>query len=254
MTNTPRWLPWLAYGLAILSIIEGVLHLLPPESRLYTHIILVVILIYLGLMAHGYIGSVAHQLQAYKEIKAELTKLGQKVPSSSIVEILPTEIQKSGKEFCERCDGEMHWFNVPLGRCIPPHFTEFLLPAIKNERVTEIVFMLDESVKESWERLVEPLVKEAEKRHMKRSKVVVLYHRLRDSGHYMAFKMINVKSPRGLVPEAHVTFYDEDWMEKISVSSKAELAPKRFVHVLPETKMFDALVALCERYYHRATV
>jgi hypothetical protein len=55
---------------------------------------------------------------------ALLIERGRLLSKPLIEEIPPQEIQSAGKEFAKDCDGEMHWFNVPLGRCIPPLFDE----------------------------------------------------------------------------------------------------------------------------------
>jgi hypothetical protein len=180
------------------------------------------------------------------------------VSKSHIDEILQQNIQAAGREYAQNCDGEMHWFNVPLGRCIPPHFDDFLKPAIANVNVSRIVFMLDQTVKPTWVRFVLPAVEQAEHSlgHV-RTKVAVFFHDLKNVSpvrHNMAFRMINVNSPKGRKPEAHVFFYDESWVTKIPVSGREELIPKRMIKVRPGCELFDELKMLCDCYCFQGEV
>ena len=166
-------------------------------------------------------------------------------------EIAAKDIQALGREVATRCDGEMHWFNVPLGRCIPPHFEQFLKPAIENDRVTRITFMLDEIVRPTWDRFIAPAVRSAEQAIGRPSKVIVLFHdfkHVKPVRHNMAFKVVNVNSPRGLKPEAHVFFYDESWMKQISVMGQDQLMPTKMLRVRPGSELFTEISGLCERY------
>jgi hypothetical protein len=56
----------------------------------------------------------------------------------------------------------MYWFRVPLGGIsYPEGFRSFLQPALENDRITKIRFVLDaslEPIKRVWEELVLPLV------------------------------------------------------------------------------------------------
>jgi len=187
---------------------------------------------------------------------AILIERGLLVSKPYIEEIPRQKIQAVGREYAQSCDGEMHWFNVPLGRCIPPHFDDFLRPAIANANVTRVVFMLDQTVEPIWVQFVLPAVQQAERslEHV-RSKVTVLFHDLKSVSpvrHNMAFRIINVNSPHGRKPEAHVFFYDESWMTKIPVSGREELIPKRMIKVKPGCELFDELQMLCESYCFQA--
>jgi hypothetical protein len=187
---------------------------------------------------------------------AILIERGLFVRKPYIEEVPRQKIQAAGREYAQSCDGEMHWFNVPLGRCIPPLFDDFLKPAIANAKVTRIVFMLDQTVEPIWTRFVLPAVEQAERSpdHV-RSKVTVLFHDLKNVSpvrHNMAFRMINVNSPNGRKPEAHLFFYDESWMSKIPVAGREELIPKRMVKVKPGCELFDELQMLCESYCFQA--
>ncbi len=183
---------------------------------------------------------------------AILIERGLLVSKPYIEEIPRQQIQTAGREHARTCDGEMHWFNVPLGRCIPPHFDDFVKPAIANENVTRIVFMLDQNVKPAWNAFVTPAIEDAERslKHF-RSKVEVLFHDLRSVKpvpRNMAFRVINVDSPHGRKPEAHVFFYDESWMTKNPVIGREELIPKRMIKVKPGCELFAELQLLCESH------
>jgi len=187
---------------------------------------------------------------------AILVERGLLVSKPYIEEIPRQQIQAAGRSHGKICDGEMHWLNVPLGRCIPPHFDDFVKPAISDENVTRIVFMLDQTVKPAWNRSVQPAIDETE-RSLKRvrSKVTVLFHDLKSVKpvpRNMAFRMINVNSPKGRKPEAHVFFYDESWMTKNPVIGREELMPKRMMKVNPGCELFAELHLLCESYCFQA--
>ena len=183
---------------------------------------------------------------------AILIERGLLVSKPYIEEIPRHLIQNAGRDHAEKCDGEMHWFNVPLGRCIPPHFNDFLKPAIANPNVTRIVFLLDHSVAPIWTQFVVPAIQQAESslNHV-RSKVTVLFHDLKNVSpvrHNMAFRMINLNSPHRRKAEAHVFFYDESWMVKVPVAGREELIPKRMIKVNPGCELFAELQILCESY------
>jgi hypothetical protein len=169
----------------------------------------------------------------------------------ALEEIAAKDIQTIGREVAARCDGEMHWFNVPLGRCIPPHFDQFLKPAIENDQVTRIVFMLDEIVKPTWDQFIAPAVRNVEQAIGRPSKVIALFHdfkHVKPVRHNMAFKLVNVNSPRRLKPEAHVFFYDESWMRQVSVMGQHQLIPTKMLRVRPGSELFAEIKVLCERY------
>lgn len=249
--------PWLAFFIAALAAVEIILLKVFPElefpHEIYSSLALGVISAFLGILTHSYVVSKEEESQHNQkidEILSELLRRNREVP---IAEISSTEIQEAGRDFAERCDGEMYWFNVPLGRCIPPHFAEFLQPAIQNSRVTSIVFILDNKVKNTWNTIVKPRIEDVEKSNgLKTSKVRVRFHNLRKAGqigHVLAFKMINVKSRRAK-PEAHVFFHDETWMESINIAGRQEFEPRRMIKVGSGSQLFSDLISLIERYSH----
>lgn len=223
------------------------------------------LLIFLGITAGIHLGGIgtistvlrwpALVLGVCLILMATLIERGLLVSKPYIEEISRQQIQAAGRMHARTCDGEMHWFNVPLGRCIPPHFDDFVKPAIVNENVTRIIFMLDQTVKPAWDRSVQPAINELEGslKHV-RSKVTILFHDLKSVkpvARNMAFRMINANSPHGRRPEAHVFFYDESWMTKNPVIGREELIPKRMIKVKPGCELFAELQLLCESYCFR---
>jgi hypothetical protein len=71
-------------------------------------------------------------------------------------------VARDGRDFAANGAGAMYWFRVPLGGvAYPEGFRHFLQPALENERVTKIRFVLDGSVppiRRFWSELVLPLV------------------------------------------------------------------------------------------------
>jgi class 3 adenylate cyclase len=73
-------------------------------------------------------------------------------------------VARDGRDFAANGAGVMYWFRVPLGGiAYPEGFRNFLQPALENERVTKIRFVLDATVptiRRFWTDLVLPLVTE----------------------------------------------------------------------------------------------
>jgi class 3 adenylate cyclase len=78
-------------------------------------------------------------------------------------------VARDGRDFAAHGAGVMYWFRVPLGGiAYPEGFRNFLQPALENEQITKIRFVLDATVppiRRFWTDLVLPLVAEwAERR------------------------------------------------------------------------------------------
>jgi class 3 adenylate cyclase len=82
---------------------------------------------------------------------------------SQVAVVRPWEmVARDGREFAANGAGVMYWFRVPLGGVsYAEGFRHFLQPALENERITKIRFVLDASVppiRRVWTDLVLPLV------------------------------------------------------------------------------------------------
>jgi len=73
-------------------------------------------------------------------------------------------VARDGRDFAAHGAGVMYWFRVPLGGvAYPEGFRNFLQPALENDRITKIRFVLDSTVppiRRVWTDLVVPLVTE----------------------------------------------------------------------------------------------
>ncbi len=73
-------------------------------------------------------------------------------------------VARDGRDFAANGAGSMYWFRVPLGGiAYPEGFRNFLQPALENERITKIRFVLDATaapIRRFWPELVLPLVTE----------------------------------------------------------------------------------------------
>ena len=73
-------------------------------------------------------------------------------------------VARDGRDFAEKGGGMMYWFKVPLGGiCYAEGFRNFLVPALVNQRITKIRFLLDSSnpiYQQIWNNLVLPLLVE----------------------------------------------------------------------------------------------
>jgi class 3 adenylate cyclase len=84
---------------------------------------------------------------------------------SAVAVVRPWEmVARDGRDFAANGAGAMYWFRVPLGGvAYPEGFRNFLQPALDNERITKIRFVLDRSlppIRRVWDDLVLPLVAE----------------------------------------------------------------------------------------------
>ena len=71
-------------------------------------------------------------------------------------------VARDGREFAQQGAGTMYWFKVPLGGlAYPEGFRNFLQPALENQRISKVRFMLDAStprIPRIWNELVLPLL------------------------------------------------------------------------------------------------
>jgi hypothetical protein len=89
---------------------------------------------------------------AIADIRAAVT------PADTIL-IGPASLRSESARFSARSRGEMVWFNVCLSMFEPQSLFDALLrPAVENPRVTSIRFVLDESERERWRRVVLPKI------------------------------------------------------------------------------------------------
>ncbi|MBD0338913.1 MAG: adenylate/guanylate cyclase domain-containing protein [Thermoleophilia bacterium] len=97
--------------------------------------------------------------------RAAPAKAAPAAPAGDVAVIRPWEaVARDGREFAARGAGVMYWFRVPLGGIsYPEGFRSFLQPALENDRITKIRFVLDashEPIRRVWDELVLPLVEE----------------------------------------------------------------------------------------------
>ncbi len=72
-----------------------------------------------------------------------------------------TELLEQGRKMAtvDAQGNRMVWFNVPLGLLISKDtFDKFLLPALQNTTIPEIVFILKPILNDAWKKRVEPLI------------------------------------------------------------------------------------------------
>ena len=71
-------------------------------------------------------------------------------------------VARDGRALAERGAGMMYWFKVPLGGiCYPEGFRSFLQPALENQRIRKIRFILDTAdpaTRQAWDEMVLPLI------------------------------------------------------------------------------------------------
>jgi class 3 adenylate cyclase len=109
------------------------------------------------------------RLRGEKVVEAKAAPRARVAPPAQAVApvdvVRPWEmVARDGRDFAVNGAGAMYWFRVPLGGvAYPEGFRNFLQPALENERITKIRFVLDRSVppiRRVWHDLVLPLVDE----------------------------------------------------------------------------------------------
>ena len=93
------------------------------------------------------------------------TEIGRLQADGDIKIIRPWEaVARDGRAFAEQGAGTMYWFKVPLGGLsYPEGFRNFLQPALENDRITKIRFVLDgtnPSVPQIWHHVTLPMAKQ----------------------------------------------------------------------------------------------
>jgi class 3 adenylate cyclase len=114
-------------------------------------------------------GEKVEEVGAKRPAKAT-AKAGPPVPDQGAREhgleiIRPWEaVARDGRDFAEKGAGTMYWFKVPLGGLsYPDGFRLFLQPALENERIGRVRFILDSAnsaVVDIWNRVVLPFARQ----------------------------------------------------------------------------------------------
>lgn len=148
---------WDAIAGILAAVVAIVLHLLHIVDE---HVILPIVLV---LMALLFINFMRHTRN--NELTAEqvdrtahaVRRIQSDLKPPDVILIGPRHLRSMNENFIRQMSGDTIWFNVCLSMYKPqPLFDTLLLPAIDNPMVSSIQFILDESQRDLWERVIQP--------------------------------------------------------------------------------------------------
>jgi len=150
---------WDAIAGILAAVVAIVLHLLHIVDE---HVILPIVLV---LMALLFINFMRHTRN--NELTAEqvdrtahaVRRIQSDLKPPDVILIGPRHLRSTNENFIRQMSGDTIWFNVCLSMYKPqPLFDTLLLPAIDNPMVSSIQFILDESQRDLWERVIQPRI------------------------------------------------------------------------------------------------
>jgi hypothetical protein len=235
-----RRLDWHALAGIVAAVVALVLHLLHIVDA---EVLLAVSLVLLALLL---IRSIHQEDRDERLAKlAENTghvveRLDAALTPPDAVLIGPRQLRLHSDSFGRRARGEMVWFNVCLLMFKPQSLFDALLrPAIENNDVTRILFILDERERQRWEEDVLPKVL----RCSGASKVEEPHWRRLDE----SASFILADQGRDGETEAQLSFWGEPFMAR----SAGRDVPRYMFHVRAHSELIPRLIEL-ERSYRLA--
>lgn len=235
-----RALDWEAIAGVSAALLALVLHLLHVGDA---SVLLAITLVILALML---IRDLRRESREERSLElAERTEVGvQKLQAAlappDTVLIGPSALRAASEQFARRARGDMTWFNVCLLMFEPQSLFDALLrPAIENQRVTGIQFVLDASERNRWITQVVPKLESCAGREKVREP---RWCELKES---VSFILAEIEA-EGAV-EAHLSFWGEPFMSQ----STGQQIPRYIFHVQTHSELISRLVDL-ERHYRGA--
>lgn len=228
---------WDAIAGLLAAVIAIILHLLHVVDE---YVILPIILALLGLLFINFIRHTRNNERTAKYVErtehaVRRLQLAHKLPD--IVLIGPRQLRSVSEQFSLNMKGDAIWFNVCLSMYIPDTLFDTLLrPAIENTLVTSIQFILDESQKDLWSKIIQPKIvtcsgyaKVREPRWCSLSKTI-------------SFILADSRQSNGV--EALLSFWGEPFMAQ----STERDVPRYIFHIQKNSELLPHLVEL-ERGY-----
>ena len=230
-----RWrnFDWEAAAGIVAAVGALVLHLLDvADQGVLLSVILVILALYMirDLRREQREERIAEQLP---QILAVIEKLRLGITPADAVLAGPRGLRTESERFARRARGDMVWFNVCLLMFEPQILFDVLLrPAIENDAVRSVQFLLDQSERERWERSVMPKVSACQGREK------VLEPRWCTLKETVSF-ILTETEPEGLT-EAHLSFWGEPFMAQTAGQS----VPRYIFHVQPHSSSSGAFARL----------
>ncbi|PKO64052.1 MAG: hypothetical protein CVU22_25875 [Betaproteobacteria bacterium HGW-Betaproteobacteria-16] len=230
--RTPGY-EWDAIAGILAAVVAIVLHLLHVVDE---HIVLPILLALLGLLFLNFMRharSNEHTAEQVEGIALELSQLQQGLKPPEVVLVGPRQLRSVNEQFIRNMRGDSLWYNLCLSMYTPPPLFDALLrPALENPLVTSIQFVLDESQRELWQRVVEPQiaacvghakVREPRWRHLDKTSSFILADSQASGG-----------------TEALLSFWGEPFMAQSSTRD----VPRFIFHVQKNSELLPHLVEL----------
>lgn len=230
-------LEWDAIAGVVAAVVAIILHIL---NMVDDHLILPIVL---GMMALLFINFMRHTKN--NELTAEkvdhtahvVNRIQSELKPPDVILVGPRHLRSANEQFIRNMSGDTVWFNVCLSMYKPQALFDALLrPAIDNPNVTSIQFVLDESQKDLWLKVIQPKIascadneKVEEPRWQSLSKTVSFI---------IADNQLNGGT------EALLSFWGEPFMAQ----STDRDVPRFIFHVLRNSELLPHLVELAHSY------
>jgi hypothetical protein len=233
---------WDAIAGIVAAVVAIVLHLLHVVDE---HVILPIVLALLALLFINFMRHTRNNELTAEQVDRTAHAVGSiqsalKLPD--VILIGPRHLRTANEQFVRHMSGDTIWFNVCLSMYKPqPLFDALLRPAMENQMVSSIQFILDESQRDLWQQSVQPKInacagnaKVREPRWYSLSKAV-------------SFILADNQLSGGT--EALLSFWGEPFMAQTTEQD----VPRFIFHVQRNSELLPHLVELersCARVHH----
>lgn len=141
---------------AVTALVLHLLHITDEETLLFIVLVILALTTLRDLRRMNREERTERRLAAAESL---LRDVRDAVRTPDVVLVGPARLRAESQAFSRRAQGDMTWFNVCLSMFEPQAlFDAMLRPAIENERVTSLQFILDPKDRERWDRTVMPKV------------------------------------------------------------------------------------------------
>jgi hypothetical protein len=229
---------WHAVAGVIAAVAALALHLLHIVDD---STVLLIILVILALMM---IRDLHHE-DRYEGVVSKVDEIDETIDSiradtgpRDLQLIVPRQLTAVSQRFLERVQGDMIWFNAPLDMFASQGlFDRFLRPAIGNDRVGSIRFILDQGERERWEEQVVPMI-QACRDHAR--VLDPLWVTIQESYYFILGHIEDRDNPDALLSL---------WQPPFMADMPGGDVPRYLIHVRSHADLIQRLVEI-ERSYH----
>lgn len=218
---------------AVLALVLHLLHVVDEEVVFAVVLVLLALILLGGLRAEGRDERLQERIA---HLEDEVVQLRSLLPASDTILIGPQQLRAESQRFARAARGEMVWFNVCLLMFVPQELFDVLLrPAVENEGVTRIRFVLDEGERSRWQSQVRPKIDTC----AGAGKVVEpTWTRLEEN-----VSFILADQAHGGI-EGHLSFWGEPFMSR---SAERDI-PRYIFRVLEGSELITRLTELARSY------